>query len=155
MTELLLKGKSMVDKTKAEGRAEVTSEDLILIESEYRRLILQTGLTYMDAARNVATLGHLPDGVGRVGFNLFRRLLRKMDEVLYFIRDLTIPLSNNLAKQDLRMEKVKQKISGCFRTFFGGMLSCRVRSYISTARKQGWNIIDFSGQKIIANEEDL
>lgn len=40
------------------------------------------------------------------------------------------------------MEKVKQKISGCFRTFFGEMLSCRVRSYISTARKQGWTIID-------------
>jgi transposase len=65
-----------------------------------------------------------------------------MDEVLYFVRDLSIPFSNNLAEQDLRMEKVKQKISGCFRTFSGGVISCRVRSYISTARKQGWGIID-------------
>lgn len=138
MTDLLLKGKGMVDRAKAEGKAAVASEDLVLIEKEYQSLVLQAGSIYLDGAR----AEHPPDGVGKAGFNLFRRLLRRMDEVLYFIRDLTIPFSNNLAEQDIRMEKVKQKISGCFRTFVGGTISCRVRSYISTARKQGWNIID-------------
>ncbi len=137
MTDLLLKGKGIVDKTKAEGKA-IAPEDIALIEKEYQDLILRTGLVYIDAA----TAGNSPDSIGNSGFNLFRRLLRKMNEVLYFIRDLDIPFSNNLAEQDLRMEKVKQKISGCFRTFVGGVISCRVRSYISTARKQGWNIIN-------------
>jgi transposase len=138
MSDLLLKGKSMVDNAKAENKTSVDSVDLALIENKYQNLILRTGSIYIDAA----TAEHLPDGIGKAGFNLFRRLLRKMDETLYFIRNLAIPFSNNLAEQDLRMEKVKQKISGCFRTFTGGAISCRVRSYISTARKQGWNIID-------------
>lgn len=138
MTGLLLKGKAIADRAKNEGKAAVASADLVLIKNEYQSLVIRAGSIYLDCAEEE----HPPDGVGKAGFNLFRRLLRRMDEVLYFIRDLTIPFSNNLAERDLRMEKVKQKISGCFRTFFGGMISCRVRSYISTARKQAWNIID-------------
>lgn len=138
MTKLLLKGKSMTDRAKTEGKTAIAPEDLALIENEYQNLVLRTGSIYLDAA----TAGYAPDGFGKAGFNLLRRLLRRRDEALYFVRDLDIPFSNNLAEQDLRMEKVKQKISGCFRTFIGGTISCRVRSYISTARKQGWNIID-------------
>jgi transposase len=138
MTDLLVKGKGMVDRAKAEGKETIASEDLALIENEYQNLVLRAGSIYLDAAEKE----HPPDGLGKTGFNLFRRLLKRMDEALYFIRDIAIPFSNNLAEQDLRMEKVKQKISGCFRTFAGGMISCRTRSYISTARKQGWNIID-------------
>jgi transposase len=138
MTELLLKGKKITDNAKAEGKSTVDPTDLALIEREYESLILRIGNAYLDTT----TAASPPNGVGKAGFNLFKRLLRRMDEVLYFIRDLAIPFSNNLAEQDLRMEKVKQKISGCFRTFVGGTISCRIRSYISTARKQGWNIID-------------
>lgn len=138
MTDLLLKGKEMADKARSEGKETVMLEDMTLIEQEYVQLILKAGEIYVDAAKTE----HPPDGVGKTGFNLLRRFIKKKDEVLYFLRDLAIPFSNNLAEQDLRMEKVKQKVSGCFRTFTGGAISCRVRSYISTARKQGWNIIE-------------
>jgi transposase len=138
MTNLLLKGKEMTDKARAEGKEAVIIEDMALIEQEYTRLILNAGHIYVDASKTE----HPPDDVGKTGFNLWKRFLKKKDEVLYFMRDLVIPFSNNLAEQDLRMEKVKQKISGCFRTFTGGAISCRVRSYISTARKQDWNIIE-------------
>ena len=138
MTDLLLRAKKMVEKVKGEGKTAVEPDDMAFIEKEYRCLLLRAGSAYLDAAQKE----QIPEGIGKQGFNLFRRLLKRMDEVLYFFRDLSIPFSNNLAEQDLRMEKVKQKISGCFRTFLGGMISCRIRSYISTARKQGWSIID-------------
>jgi len=151
MTDLLLKGKKMTDKAKAEGKATVAIEDIALIEKEYNHLILKAGLVYLDTAQ----AEHPPDGIGRAGFNLWKRFMKKMNEVLYFMRDLAIPFSNNLAEQDLRIEKVKQKISGCFRTFFGGLISCRVRSYISTARKQGWHVIDALAEAVVGNPRTI
>lgn len=138
MADLLLKGKKMADQARIESKASLTPEEIASIEGEFVSILLGVASTYLAAAEDE----HPQESVGKQGFNLFRRFLKKMDEVLYFVRDLSIPFSNNLAEQDLRMEKVKQKISGCFRTFCGGVISCRVRSYISTARKQGWGIID-------------
>ena len=138
MSDLLLEGKEMAEQARAEGKTEIAPEEINLIEGKYERILLKVAHICLDAA----TAEHPPDGVGKTGFNLFRRFLRRSTEILCFIHDLTIPFSNNLAEQDLRMEKVKQKVSGCFRTFDGGKISCRIRSYISTARKQGWNIIE-------------
>jgi transposase len=138
MADFLLKSKKLADQARAEGKASLTSDEIASIEGEFRSILLGVASTYLAAAEE----GHPQETVGKQGFNLFRRFLKRMDEVLYFVKDLSIPFSNNLAEQDLRMEKVKQKISGCFRTFSGGVISCRVRSYISTARKQGWSIID-------------
>jgi transposase len=145
MNQLLLKGKKMTEVARGEGRGALCPQMLRCIEEEYATLILKVGRSYMDAGDAESTNG---DEVSKAGLNLFRRLLHKMDCVLGFLKDLTIPFSNNLAEQDLRMEKVKQKISGCFRTFTGGQISCRVRSYISTARKQGWRIIDALAEAI-------
>ena len=68
---------------------------------------------------------------------IVHRLQRKRDEVLCFMRDISVPFDNNGSERDLRMVKLQQKISGCFRTDAGARSFCRVRSYISTARKQG------------------
>lgn len=72
---------------------------------------------------------------------LVNRLLRRRDEVLRFMTDLSVPFDNNGSERDLRMVKLQQKIGGCFRTEGGARDFCRVRSYLSTARKQGHSLL--------------
>ena len=59
-----------------------------------------------------------------------------------FLYNPKVPFDNNLAQLDLRVIKVKQKISGCFRTFKEAQVFCRIRSYISTVKKHGYNVFD-------------
>jgi transposase len=74
--------------------------------------------------------------------NLLERLRNFEDDVLRFMEDKLVPFTNNQGENDLRMTKVQQKISGCFRSIEGAKIFCRIRGYILTCQKHGVSITD-------------
>lgn len=94
-----------------------------------------------------------PRRPGRQAQSKAANLLDRLEDfdlaVLAFSVFEEVPFTNNGAEQDLRMEKVQQKISGCFRTLQGARVFARLRSYISTCRKQKRNLLEELGQAIL------
>jgi transposase len=87
----------------------------------------------------------------RVGHNLLLRLSTRKPDVLRFLTDPIVPFTNNLAERDGRMMKLRQKISGGFRSEQGAEDFAVIRSLLSTARKQGWGLL----QALAGNPTEL
>ena len=157
MHDLLLLANKEVNEHAGQGA--LSPEIVLQIEQTYQQ-ILTEGFAYH------ASLPPLPTGKRgrhkqRDGKNLLDRLSEKCDYVLLFIHDFSVPFTNNQGERDVRMVKLKQKIGGCFRVFRGGEMFCRIRGYISTARKQGWNIWDAladaikGSPRLLATDQDV
>lgn len=118
-----------------------------LIQSFKRRFdaIVAEGLAFHEAQPPLAEKaggkrrGRAPR---RTGHNLLLRFSTRMEDTLRFLHDPAVPFTNNEAERDGRMMKLRQKISGGFRSPEGASDFATIRSFLSTAKKQGWEIID-------------
>jgi transposase len=136
LIEHLLSLKAQVAYCQSEGLSSLSDAELDKGLTTYRNLIAES------LAANPPPSGGWPKNKrGRPkkskARNLVERLQHHEREVLAFVYDFKMPFDNNQAERDLRMIKVQQKVSGGFRTEAGASWFCRIRSYISTLRKQG------------------
>jgi transposase len=153
MSLLLVTILVQVNAAKASGKMALDTEQRQAFESRYTAIISQ-GIAVNPIPEP------LPDAPKKRGrpkrpppLNLLERLRTKQAAVLGFMYDFEVPFDNNQAERDLRMMKLKQKISGCFRSEDGARMFCRIRGYLSTLRKQDINLLDalvalFSGNPV-------
>lgn len=131
---LLVEMKERVERSKLQGQTQLRADVQRRLEAEYDRLVNR-------ARRANPREEYLEGQRGRPraspARNLADRLRKHKDSVLRFLRDFRVPFDNNQAERDLRMMKVKQKVSGCFRSLEGARTFATLRGYISTLRKQG------------------
>lgn len=141
MTEHLLAIKKQVGMAKEKNETCLTEEVLTGFEKKYEQIIEQG---YKD--NPVIPIQCKPGKRGRKAQSSTRNLLDRFKkyrtEVLRFMHDFSVPFDNNTAERDGRMVKVQQKISGCFRSREGAHTFCRIRSFISTIRKQGRDVYE-------------
>ena len=141
MSRLLVRAAKQVERAVAQGKVALSADCARRIVAVYDA-ILKRGFAFHDAqlplARRPGARGRSPK---RVGHNLLQRLRDHKAEVLRFVFDFAVPFTNNQAEQDIRMMKVKMKVSGGFRSWDGAKTFATLRSVLSTARKQGWNIL--------------
>jgi len=151
MIGLLLEGKQSVERAKEAGKKRVAAAVLRDYSCRYETIIA-TGMK----TNPPPTRADAPEKRGRLkrskARNLLERLARLRKETLRYLHDFRVPFDNNLAERDIRMMRVQQKVSGTFRSYDGALSFCRIRSYISTLRKQRKSVI---AALVRAFEKDL
>jgi transposase len=134
MKEHLLGTLEIIENAKKRNQSHLTQHKIGQIEARYLEILKDAEGFYRR---------HPPPktGIARKGYNLMKRLRERQAATLAFVHDFKLPFTNNQAERDLRMAKVKQKVSGSFRSEAGMRAFARIRSYISTARKQSWPVL--------------
>jgi transposase len=132
VSDALVAMQHLAADARATGAASINPESLAEQVGRYRSGA-QIGLT-QTAARC--------DPIMKKHNALARRLLNRQHDYLRFTQDLRIPPDNNGSERDIRMIKLRQKVSGCLRTLTGAKQFCAIRSYLSTAAKHRQNLFD-------------
>ena len=131
MIDLLLEIKATVEKRRATA-FRLEPEELQSFEIRYDLIVAKGFQANPPPVKEKGKRGRVKQGKTR---NMLNRLQEYRRETLAFMYDFQVPFDNNQAERDLRMMKVKQKISGVFRSDLGAKMFCRIRGYVSTARK--------------------
>ena len=147
MIEFLRAAKKEADAAKDADRA-VNRERLTALRRRYRVILTEGERDNPPATQRPRRRGRIKQSPT---VNLLMRLREHTHDVLRFLTDARVPFDNNQAERDIRMPKLKQKTSGCFRTHAGADSFAIIRSYLSTLRKQGRNVfhaltLAFQGQ---------
>lgn len=141
MSSLLIEIKREIDSLKSKGFTSMTESDIKAYDKKYKIIIAQ-GKEEDGEKCSVKISKRTGKPVKSDALRLLQKLEKYDIETLSFMYDFNIPFDNNLAERDIRMVKLRQKISGCFRGEEGGNWFCRIRSYISTCNKNGQDIME-------------
>ena len=136
---LLSEMNTVVSLAKAAGQTQLAQDYLTAFESRYDQWVRRGLQSNRLPIKESGKPGKPRASPAR---NLAEALRDHKDKVILFARNFAVPFDNNLAERDLRMMKVKQKVSGCFRSIVGARTFATIRCYVSTARKQGHRAID-------------
>lgn len=141
MHDLLRAANKQVRQAKAGGAVALAQADKHRVAAAYDTALVMGFALHECQAPLVRTPGARGRPPRRTGHNLLLRLRHCKADVLRFTEDFDVPFTNNQAEQDIRMMKLRMKISGGFRTLAGAEIFATMRSVISTARKHGINIL--------------
>jgi len=143
MKAFLLEAKALADARTADR--EIDDEIIVKLLQRYDK-ILTRAVAFHEAQPPVKAIPKAVKPRGRpkrrTGHNFALRLQKRKTEVTRFLMEPNVPFTNNEAERDLRMGKVRQKVSGCFRIVRGAEVFCTLRTVTCTARKQGWSVIE-------------
>jgi transposase len=134
LKELLLDMKQATDQAREQAKPWLDPLEVIDWEARFLELLDEGDRLHPHAVGPPGRRGRCKQSAAR---NLLDRLRKRQQAVLAFLEDLRVDFDNNLAERDLRMVKVQQKVSGCFRSAAGAQAFARIRGYLSTLRKQG------------------
>ncbi len=134
LKDLLLSMKEATQQAREQGKHWLDPLEVLAWERAFLRLLDEADQVTPRATAPPGSKGRVKQSAAR---NLLDRLRKHQQAVFCFLEDLRVDFDNNQAERDLRMIKVQQKISGCFRSLAGAQAFSRIRGYLSTLRKQG------------------